>query len=327
MNDVLIEKKGVFCLVSNLIMFLNYHGIEITECEMCMLLGVYGFYFTREIRHQRDFINGRNGCFKHIFERFQLLFREKLKEEKVLLEKEAVCIKLLEKKLHNISSVVVKVNDYYLEHSNYYKSENYTSYVVLIKIFNNAVKFYDNGVRELPIQEFMKAINFDKMAYIYYTEEKKPKISYQEDASQAIKNGFEQFWKNMYCVVDDFESNFYGFQGMKKLSQEFEYMHDSSYWYNVFFCLNNPSGMFETRCLLSQYVKIIYDTKHEESILMCSNRYKEISEQWRVLANLFFKLSRIYSDELALRISRRIEQLINSEKECLQELRTILYKF
>lgn len=320
MENLNLESKGIFCLTSNFVMFLRYYAIDITESELWMLLGAYGFCMEKNSKHMGDFVNGRNGNFEELFERFRMLFLEKLPEQKIAYENECLSQPFFENCINYAHPVFLKIDDFYLKLSNYFRRESYITYVLLLGIENNKVTYYDNGIRELEISEFMKAINFNNSVYTYSSDKSEITLKYQTNKNIAIENGFNQFYTKMLHAPDENGNIFYGLSGMEQLCKELDFKHDKQYWYNVYFCLSNPSGLVKTRLFISEFVQKINYVGREDEVMKCTESYRFLSEEWRVVGNLFFKLSRVYGEELIVRIRKRILQLITKEKESLESL-------
>lgn len=298
------EVVGTFCLAVNLKNYLQYQGIYLSESVMGAILSYMGFFFTTDQLKTREVIHGRNGSFSDMFARFQKRVLTPLQEKRYVSFNEALIFinACIEEKIFPI----VWIDSFYMDHSEYFNKATYWTLVILLEFKEDKIIYFDNGIRRITIDKLMKACYRKEKYWIYAYQTSLP---FKMELNVAIQQGITG-------IVNDFRK----YNRIKEMHQFHAFLvscNDQESMFNLYYQLSRPGGLPQTRYEISNFLK-------EYSYNCYSKYYQEMSEQWKIIANLLFKLSRNWSKKNKHNIVSRLEHVIAMEEKGIKLLSSVL---
>jgi hypothetical protein len=127
--------------------------------------------------------------------------------------------------------------------------------------------------------------------------------------------------RGLKYIVENLKSNvnnngmYYGIAGIEKFAEDLINYEDLAFIYQIFYLLNNPSGLAITRKNISELCDEIHLKWSNICTKECRDAYESLSESWRMVANLLFKVSRIGDKALQSRVVERVRNIIGYESE------------
>lgn len=297
------NQNNKFCLMSNLVYFINMNRLYVNEEHLSVMMGIYGFIYKKdEIPFER--LKGVNGNFDELFSRISSLLGIIMKKYVTYQSNEY--LKKIAEELECKHSVITWINDYYNPYSIYYHKERFFRPIVVTSINQNYIQVYDN-----------KIINYEKRDWIKLTNDKEQRFSiYTMKENNQNFDDIDRvflFQKGIDYMVNQFYSS--GIGMLDKFGVEISNIQDSKKLYEYYFSIKRPGGIVYSRtklaciCMNPLIDKCIF---HKRT--MCK-KSKELAYKWKMLANLMFRLSQQYSKQLHCGISQRLEEIIKYEIE------------
>ncbi|MEK3834089.1 MULTISPECIES: hypothetical protein [unclassified Paenibacillus] len=313
MTDNFQQDTRNFCFLANVRNYLQFHGLNVSEDWLGGILGLVGFRINQDVRGA-DYLFGFNGDFQELFIRFEALFTHKLTRIDVPV------IQDLEQMRR--TPYLIWVNDFYLEYSPNYGVKDCGRIVVFLHLSEERFTYYDNGIRELDTDIFAKAAGFGDGLVTLYTFDGLP--VWKEDRYLMERRGLLGAVKHMNMTSHG--DMLLGYDGLNKLCETIRTHTGEEQIYPIYFQLQRPGGLAQSRLLMSRFIAEI---KRERDIYGDSEdeEFHDLSEQWRMIANLLFKLSHTMEEDLRARIIERVMHAVQSERKAfagLEQLATRL---
>lgn len=312
------EETEGFCFLSNFKNYLRFYGINVSKSWLGGIIGCLGFYYSSKPLKSNEVIHGRNGTFEDLFDRLQNSLFEPLYKD--VIKVDSYLIPYINNMLAQEDIPLAWINDYYLEYSPYYKLADFWSIVPILEINDDNVTFFDNGIKQIKQNTFMEAVNKNCEARFYFSKKKFLKWACGEIS--VMESGISSTVKGFYA--DNLSKDeFNGFLGMERFLVDFKLCDDKMAIYNFYFQMNRPGGLSLTRNNMRQLLIELKNKWHfienEEAIKI----YEELTDQWRKIASLLFKLSGVNDVDLKSRIADRILKAVENEKKGVALLENI----
>lgn len=129
----------------------------------------------------------------------------------------------------------------------------------------------------------------------------------QCNKSLLIKNGLNQ-------MNDCFNKS--GKQMLTEFRWELEHLTDTNRFYEYYYSLKMPGGLTNSRLALANISDIVkMKTLLKSNIKIICDFGERLSYQWKMIANLLFRLSEQYELDLHQRILNRLDEVIIMEKQ------------
>lgn len=290
---------GRFCFITNLNNYLHHHGITFTENELACALGYWGFSFenTKEMN-----VCGRNNNLQTLFEVFKSLFNiEEIKPN----DQNLYSLEFVQHILSQNIYPIIWLDTFYLEHSIYFKQAHHHTLCIILNVDSNLIHFFDNGLFTIKTTEFLSLLKTQSMQPTYYCRQSEQK--YHKEL--LINNGLVKVAANFTA-----KSPHQGFNGMYAFLEYFKKLKDTKEIYNVYFQLNRPGGLAISREMFSEFLCELKTNHNLEIPNDLIEAYNNLTKDWRLIANLCYKLSFEYDATLHKRIIDRIEKVFLDEK-------------
>ncbi len=301
--------KGRFCFLSNLQTYINFQGLPCTESVLGAVIGYLGFYYTDKKVDSGEVILGRNGSFEDMFDRLQNQLAEQLQEDRLQAQD---CLEYIDMQLKGNKPPLVWINDYYLSYSPYYNKAEYWSLIIVLDISESGITVYDNEVRQVDKQAFMRAINQEGRLRAYNPKHGSP--IWKSSEATAIISGLTKAAELFDGGPSDGDG-LYGFKGMTHFAEALAQCNSSSEIYNYSYQMNRASGPTVTREYMSILCIELMKSYSSLDLEKCAALYQNLSEQWRKIGNLLFKLSTNLDKDLRVRLVERIHKAIALEMQ------------
>ena len=312
--------ENQFCLLDNFRYYLSLYGLSLPDSLLGGMLGLWGFFFTRNNSINDEVINGRNGDFCAIFDRFQNLLTPSLTNKKIVLTKNNHEPFLRELSKHK--TCIVWVDNFFINYSVYYKKTHYKSPLILKKVNPQTASVYDNGEKNILLEDFLLALIKDGKTFnIYYNPTSF--LTWKSGKRLSIREGLSYILENMKAK-NGLNGAFTGITGMYIFSEELEKCTNQDVLFNYYYQLNRPDGLAVCRSKIAEMLQLLKD-KYNISVITAEKiqDYQNLSHEWRLIANLLFKLSVSYCEDLKQRVISRIHNIIRIEEDGLKELATL----
>jgi hypothetical protein len=88
----------------------------------------------------------------------------------------------------------------------------------------------------------------------------------------------------------------------------------NSIFETLHFCVNRPAGPSVIRHEMGNALAILAEHQNCRNLIEMSTVFFKISHQWKIIGNLFFKLSRIWKPKVAVRVYERILRVAKLEE-------------
>lgn len=311
-------EKGTFCFLVNLKNYLNYYHLTVSESWLSGMASYMGFFYTSQLPASKEVIHGRNGSFAAMYER--LASKLKMPPTQVQVSMNGGLLPYLGDLLRQGYLPLIWINDLYLDHSLYFELADYWSLVVVQQVSEEAILYFDNAERRIETSRFLQAVNSRGIAKVCFTTE--DALEWKEEESGLIASGLEHSLDQLTNTTHS-DGKFYGLEGMRQFAQDLQHCTDSGTIYNYFFQINRPGGLPVTRETMFSLLKEMGHRWPALDLLHAQELYKELSNRWRLIGNLLFKLSRFPDKDLQERIVMRVHDARAMEErgvEALQQL-------
>ena len=301
-------QKGIFCFVVNLRNILEMHSIKLSEEELAFILGYWGFSYGA-IKH--ELIAGRNADLFVLFDRFKTIFPMQYCSLELASHEE--CLVFLLEKNSSGEPLLVWFDTYYLDYSPNFLKFHYHTIIVVLGSDKNEITFFDNGLRVLNQNTFLKGML--KPFNVYFFDKGK-QINFSK--TDLVHSGHRQ-------IVDNFLSptSNLGLSGMRFFLKSFRHFVAPEKFYEIYFQLNRPGGLAISRTTLEKCLSsstIVEILGAEENLV---KRLEIQSNKWRLIANLCFKLSYGYDQNLHCRVQDRIAEIVELEEQTAIDIKNL----
>ncbi len=313
------HKKGTFCFLSNLQNYLHCYGLDISEAWLGASIGYMGFYHSLESAKCAEIIHGRSGDFQFLLQHLQKQIAKPLMGINISVAYDfhsALATILFQ---NNIA--MIWINDFYLEYSQFYKKKEFWRLVVIIELRESEIIIFDNEIKVINFEVFKKSVNHDGENVIYYSSESN--IKWASSELEIVKNGLNMSLRRLY-KIDSRDDGDYGITGMSSFIEGLRRCLDANEIYNYYFEISRPGGLTVSRENMRHF---FYELNKKYPVLNtqdCQLIYGDLSENWRKVAGLLFKLSVNGDEDLKERIIIRIHKIIELEVDGSQAIKKLI---
>lgn len=314
LNGVEQEENGL-CITSCLCKFSETFGLQCSQEGLEAILGILGFFYTNSKREDGNVLHGMNAVFTEIFERYQTMLQKPLGYAVLKHGFDVVeqCAGIL--KMHGPS--LVWVDEKSMSYSPYYQKASSRSLVILYKMDHDKTVYYDRRMRECDTEFFLKSINQEVEKRIYYSQSEALKFKYT--GKHAIMIGLDKVISGMISnhIVDN---EYHGFIGMKHFFADAKQCISTDTFYNYYYQINRPGGLSYTRNSMEIVLEKTKKLIDEEHIFALEKVYSELAQDWRLVGNMFFRLSQRMDSFILERNIKRLQSVIQKEEEAIKNL-------
>lgn len=284
-----------FCLSDNLSFYLTQQGYPIKDWHVFLSMFVIGFKYSGIYEDVNgEILNGLSGTSDKMLRTMVELFG---------LEKLNVP---MDTNIHE--SFIISVDDYHLPYNVNYQKANNVRFATISHQDQAAWFLYDSGPKHITCDQLKLA---SKESFVLEWSKRKLSILEIEDVladrylsnwvdSEVLKEYIQdtdKFITDLRCLHLDANTN-------KKLFDQ------------LFFYINRPSGPTVTRFQFGE--ALLELSKNKQITITFASDFMSLGEQWEIIGNLFFKLSRRWSKELLSTVIERIERVIQRERELFE---------
>jgi len=310
------QEENQLCLTSCLCRFSEIFGINCSQEWLEGVLGIFGFYYTNNTREDGNVLHGMNADFMDIFQRYQTILQESLMCKTIEHNHDFIeqCREILKK--HGPS--LVWIDEKNMSYSPYYQKASSRSLVILYEMNEEKTVYFDRCKRECDTAFFLTSIDMDGEKRLYYVQEKELKLKYEE--KQLCLIGVDRVVNHMnrQSLI---ENEYYGFVGMKRLLEDAKQCSSLDTFYNHYYQINRPGGLSYTRNNMGTFLEKMRSVFDQDQLSNLSNSYKELSQEWRLIGNMFFRLSQRMDSSVLERNIKRLLNVIQKEEEVIKGLR------
>lgn len=312
-------EKGSFCILSNLRNYLHYYGLTVSEAWLGGIIGYMGFFYTKNPIATKEVIHGRSGSFEYMFQALQQQLENPLEYLKVKADKDVT--REVGRVLSKYKLMLVWLNDFYLEYSPYYKLGEFWSLAIMLEVQDSKVIVFDNGFKELSCDAFLQAVNCNGEGRFYYTTESG--LNWCESENTLLLHGLSRTVSRLENKIKDGDE-FFGICRIENFAEDLSKCRDLEKIYNFYYQMNRPGGLALSR---ENMKKIFIQTEAKgfayqvnEAVMI----YDKLSEGWRKIACLLFKLSNFEDLSLRGRIVERVYEILEYEKKGLMSIKALI---
>jgi len=292
MSGFSLKNTDQFCLSNSLEHYFQLGNVDIKNWQIFLAMNIPGFHYYTLQNRNVEILNGISDTPKKFLDNFTTLFKVKLIE----------CSK---NKLFNKKAILAFVDDYYLKYSSAFKKYHNIRFVSLEIKEDNGCLIFDNGYKVLDLK-----IDSDLLLSFYEIENKFDSYTYSDYnniISDAIQNGY-------LMPNDTFADEISAF--ITELKQQSKSL-DSEILYNLFSFINRSSGPTTTRLQMAESLDFLSTENDTDMFNDMKMQYNNLSEQWRTIGNLFFRISNNWSKQHFDRIIERLEKVFLDEQKII----------
>lgn len=296
-------KIGDLCLLGNLSNYLYINGFHYQEHQLGGIIGAYGAYYNVECQEY----TGLCGSFKMVFDRFKNTFEYGLKEASVTYGQNAFLMNL-EKLIHKVGPVLLWIDQYYLPGSTHFKSDHFSSIVILLKIDMNQVYIYDNAYQELKVEDFIKAIENQNDRTLYYC------IREKHNSFKNINQNIEMIKTLSTNMKENIHWN-YGFGSLENMYERVMYETSNDFMLKCYYQIHKPGGLKQTRNSMRLFLTNYQN--HLPGIDTLCEIYERAYYYWGLTGNLFYRMNHNMLSENRKSIIEKLKMAISLEKKAI----------
>lgn len=298
-----------FCFFRNMSYYLSANN-PVNSDVIGAVLGAYGFrYYPDNTSYEQ--ISGIRMTFDDLLHAFLQYIKADWREE-IFIEYDTLVNRT---KSYGLPCLFW-IDDYYLPFSIHYQESHFCRPVILTTQ-NSGIQIFDNNIlpvradkiiREMVEAHEIKIVFLNKFNQCFQWDKQ-----FVEDIEFGIKCIHENFFQT--------DSN-HGERGLFALLNYFTEENKKEMYYQLYFQMNRAGGLVKTRLNLSNVFKIIinHNLAKTERVRQCMQYFADLSEEWRMIANLIFRISQIDDDLLKQRLVQRMRQNIDRECFCFNSL-------
>lgn len=303
-----MEQNKSFCFLTNMTFFLQSRNIIISENLLGILLEMYGFYYSR-IETSYEQLNGRNCTMEELFDRFERYMKEGIISYQVSKDKQ---LSQINKVLEEYQVAIVWIDDYFDSASLNYKKYHVMRPVVVKEIRENEIDIYDIYLKTISKELFYELL----CGEVFNLFVLKKEYIFCLDENKEIKNGLINTAR-MY--LGDIEGQ--GKKAFQMFIADFNDTQDCEQIYRYYIQIIRNGGCANIREYMKnffeQYGEYIFGMNEcQRFVDACSESYN----QWHLIGNLMFLLSKNGDTNLRQRIVKRMELLYMKECEMFKVL-------
>jgi len=292
MSDFSLKNADQFCLSNSLEHYFKLGNADIKSWQIFLAMNIPGFHYNGLQNRNVEILNGISGTPEKLLDNFTTLFNVKLIE----------CGK---NKLFNKKAILAFVDDYDLQYSNTFKKYHNIRFVSFEIKEDNECLIFDNGYKDLELKIdsdlLLSCYEIDNKFYSYTDSD------YNNIISDAIQNGY-------LMPNDTFADEISAF--ITELKQQSNSL-DSEILYNLFSFINRSSGPTTTRLQMAESLDFLSTENNTDRFNDMKTQYHNLSEQWRTIGNLFFRISNNWSKQHFDRIIERLEKVFLDEQKII----------
>lgn len=285
-----LKNEDQFCLSNSLEHYFKLGNSNIKNWQIFLAMNVPGFHYNSLQNPDVEILNGISDTSEKLLDNFTALFKVRLIE----------CSK---DKVFNKKAVLAFVDDHYLPYSNAFEKYHNIRFICLEIKENNRCLIFDNGYRDLDLN-----IDSNLLLSFYEIEDKFYSYTYSQ-CNDIITDAVQKGHLMPNATLADEISTF-----INELRQQSESL-DSEILYNLFFFINRPSGPAATRLQVAESLNFLSAENYSDMFNDMKTRYMNLSEQWRTIGNLFFRISKSRSQKHFDRIIEKLENVFSDEQE------------
>lgn len=302
----LLEHNAELCLMNNVAHFLSSHGLAVTNEQLCLISGCYGFLYQPDaLRYER--LSGLNGDFAELFEHIQdSIFCKWIKVE--LFDPETYLAQI-DEITRDYGPVIVWINDYVVEESVHYQIDCFYRPIVVIGVEYMLVRVFDNGFLTMPARQFFDSTIHRNDQTFGYQMVNETQLQWVLPPNEQYDCGFRR-------MIDKFHSS--GSMMLSDYRQSLVHETTSEVLFEYYYSIKMAGGLVPTRMQLADIERL--GTLSGEITEVFNYKEQQLSYQWKMIANLLFRLSENYSKDLRDRILRRLDDAILLEHEAIEIL-------
>ena len=293
-----LKNEDQFCLSNSLEHYFKLGNSNIKNWQIFLAMNVPGFHYNTLQNPDVEILNGISDTSDKLLDNFTALFKVKL-------------VEYSKNKVFNKKAVLAFVDDYCLPYSNAFKKYHNIRFICLeIKENNNGCLIFDNGYKDLNVN-----IESNLLLSFYEIENKFDSHAYphcNDIITDAVQKGYLMPNNTLADEISSF---------INELKQQRKTL-DSEILYNLFFFINRPSGPAATRLQMAESLNFLSTENNTDIFNNMKTRYMNLSEQWRTIGNLFFRISKSWSQKHFDRIIENLEKvfLIEQETACRERI-------
>jgi hypothetical protein len=274
------------------------------------------FYKLKPVKYEN--VRGSGLDFIEIFEYFQSILKNPLKLVEPADYNEF--IKFVESHTQSGSLLFVWVDHYYAKYSVYYGEAHHKGLAVIENVNGTVVDIFDQKNEKLSLNEFMKLINCSGKITMFYNPQ--GTIELLNNEAKTMAAGLLKSYDNL-TTLKERKDEFYGINGIKKFAEYYSNCSDAKTLYSYFYEMTRASGLSDIRSNIVELCEDISIRWPEIDTSKCAEVYKILIKKWNLVANLTYKLSTEYDNDLHSRITQRIKDAAVLEAEGAAELKSI----
>lgn len=352
--DQLKVLQGKTCFLSGIVTVLRYFNCAIKE-EVLLGLGVglqfrFGYeHVKRENSYQSDG-NPIVICSDIMLDKTTLiLFCQHFgfKIEELIYREEKEMYQAIQDEIGFNRPIIISVDSYYLDYWPEHLKQHSGHFIICYgwDELKNRALIADTFIPTIPprvyqgemlLSRLKNAINPPEVLSTNYllacrlvSDAKSGPITELEilKSFQFSKEAFFSRQKESYSLNDSIWIFHSGLHGMKHLLTEIEYISkspvnkkDVQWLISLFPYINSISGPVIIRSLYASYLEWVHKEKEISIEPLLIDEYKELSKKWLIIAYLLLKTANSGNLEHLLRISRRLREIINKERELILQL-------
>ena len=285
-----LKTTDQFCLSNSLEHYLKSGNADIKNWQIFLAMNVSGFHYNSLQNRDVEILNGISGASGKLLDNLTSLFKVRL-------------VKRGRNEIFSKKRALAFVDDYCLPYSNSFKRYHNIRFVSLEIKENNECLIFDNGYKGLDLK-----IDSGLLLSFYEIENKFDSHAYCNNVIiDAVKHSYLMPNSSFVDEISTFTSELK--QQGKSLS--------SKTLYDLFFFINRPSGPATTRLQMADSLNFLSAENNANMFDDMKARYADLSEQWRTIGNLFFRISNSWSEKYFGRIIEKLEKVFLDEQKIL----------
>lgn len=301
---------GRFCFLTNLTNYLNSFNATLTENELACSISYWGFRFDNPKEMN---VCGRNEDLKTLLKTFISTYE--LDTVTFNIDSKKNNLNFLCKKIIKKHYPILWFDSYYLEYSMYYNKTHNDTIVIVLHADQDLICFFDNGLHKIKTDDFFHILKERNQTLFCYCLQEDVNIHKKKLISQGLIKIAQNFTTDM---------PFSGFNGMNLFLEAFKQLKNKERIYDTYFQLNRPGGLAVNRQMFSEFLIELKNNYHFTVDYETMKHYESLTKNWRLIANLCFKLSFEYSKNLHDRIIERLLLIFSDEQKGYEEIKKII---
>lgn len=285
-----------FCIAQNLAKALGYEKNEKVIWELFLTMDIMGFQYRGRESGVYEIFNGLNGGCRDFMERcfrFLGLTKKTIPDQELPSNYQGV-------------GLMLEVDDFYMNYHTYFHKYHHNRYIVLTKIKNGVCRLYDMEHYQMDVKDLKQAVR----GAFYVASDKAPFFNSQDTIHTLVN----------YYKDKDWTEHLKSVAALTLFRQDLEenaVLLEKADFDKLYFFVNKLGGPTQTRkfmnIALSSLQKELEDIPPRITIL--NDIFGKLAFEWDILGNMFFRLSRNLNQKLFERIYKRLDEIIEIEKQ------------